>query len=370
MSDLKNVSGSGRESVEREAFKDLLKAMGRAHDLVFIPEHRIVTAAKTNILVDGALLYDLRLPFGYWEAKDEADALDEEIAKKFLKGYPQDNIIFEHSTTAVLIQNRQEVMRCSVDDTDTLERLLDLFFDYQRPEIAEFRKAVAQFQVDLPAVLEALRAMIEKAQDENAAFRAAAVKFLKHAQETINPAVTADDVREMLIQHVLTEEIFSKVFDEDDFHRQNNVAKEPYALESLFFTGALKKDKLKGLEPCCNAIRATARQISTHNVRQKFVKVIYQGFYKVYNKKAADRLKDDGIVAFITNRSLVDSRGMDGFRKIAAREFAEIWVADLGGGVRANPKISETKNNVSGIQTGVAISFLVKRNAATGCRIF
>ena len=105
-------------------------------------------------------------------------------------------------------------------------------------------------------------------------------------------------------------------------------------------------------------------------MRQKFVKVIYQGFYKVYNKKAADRLKDDGIVAFITNRSLVDSRGMDGFRKIAAREFAEIWVADLGGGVRANPKISETKNNVSGIQTGVAISFLVTRNAATGCRIF
>ena len=41
----------------------------------------------------------------------------------------------------------------------------------------------------------------------------------------------------MLIQHILTEEIFSQVFGEDDFHRQNNVAKELYTLEGTFFTG-------------------------------------------------------------------------------------------------------------------------------------
>jgi predicted helicase len=33
--------------------------------------------------------------------------------------------------------------------------------------------------------------------------------------------------------------------------------------------------------------------------------------------------------------------------------------------VRANPKLSGTKHNVFGIQTGVAISFLVKRRSAT-----
>ena len=36
-------------------------------------------------------------------------------------------------------------------------------------------------------------------------------------------------------------------------------------------------------------------------------------------------------------------------------------MVDLGGDVRANPKLSGTRNNVFGIQTGVAISFLVKR---------
>jgi predicted helicase len=223
-------------------------------------------------------------------SQGRGDDLDKEIAAKFRRGYPRDNIIFEDSKTAVLIQYGNEVMRCPVDDTDKLPHLLDLFFKYERPEVADFRKAVVQFQTDLPDVLEALRTMIEKAQKENAAFRKGAIKFLKHAQETINPAVTVEDVREMLIQHILTEEIFSKVFDEDDFHRQNNVAKELYALEGLFFTGALKKNTLKGLESYYTAIRTTAHQIATHTEKQTFLKVIYERFYKVYNKKAADRL--------------------------------------------------------------------------------
>jgi hypothetical protein len=178
----------------------LLKAMGKAHDLVFIPEHHIETPAKADIYVDGALLYDLRLPFGYWEAKDEEDDLDAEIQKKFLKGYPHDNILFEDSATAVLFQNKHEVIRCSVTDTERLEKLLGLFFSYQRPEIAEFRKAVAQFKTDLPAVLEALRAMIETADRDNSAFRAASIKFLKHAQETINRAISAEKVVELLMR--------------------------------------------------------------------------------------------------------------------------------------------------------------------------
>ncbi len=34
--------------------------------------------------------------------------------------------------------------------------------------------------------------------------------------------------------------------------------------------------------------------------------------------------------------------------------------------MRANPKLSGTKHNVFGIQTGVAISFFVKRHGAAG----
>lgn len=69
---LRQVSGSRRESVLREAFKDLLKAWGRQHELVFVPEYELDTATKERRYVDGALLHELRVPFGYWEAKDEA----------------------------------------------------------------------------------------------------------------------------------------------------------------------------------------------------------------------------------------------------------------------------------------------------------
>ena len=92
--------------------------------------------------------------------------------------------------------------------------------------------------------------------------------------------------------------------------------------------------------------------------------------YARFFRWASDRLHDDGILAFVTNRSFIESRTFDGFRKMVAQEFADIYVVDLGGDVRANPKLSGTKHNVFGIQTGVAISFLVKKRRKEGCRIF
>ncbi len=565
---LRRVSGSARETVIREAFKDLLKRWGKQEELVFAAEFPLETPTKTRISVDGALLHELRMALGYWEAKDIDDDIDAEIAKKHKKGYPQDNILFSNDALAVLWQNRQEVMRCDMTDTKALEKLLKLFFSFERAEIAGFRRAVEQFKTDLPAVLQALREMIDQEEKANASFRAASAKFLTHAQEAINPTLTDADVREMLIQHILTEEIFAKVFDESQFHQHNNVARELYALESAFFTGALKKQTLKGLESYYAAIRAAAAQIASHSEKQTFLKVIYENFYKVYNVKAADRLgvvytpneivrfmiegadwlcqthfgknlidkdvdildpatgtgtficellehfrgdkkklehkykhelhanevailpyyvanlniestyaaitgkydefpnlcfvdtldnvglhtaakgqttdlfagvseenvarikrqnskrisvvignppynanqanendnnknreypeidkrikqtyiaestaqktklydmyarffrwasdrlNENGVLAFVTNRSFIESRTFDGFRKIVAQEFSDIYVMDLGGDVRANPKLSGTKHNVFGIQTGVAISFMVKR---------
>ncbi len=574
---IRRFSGVVNEQVIRPAFRRLLDDWSKAQKLVFLEEYPAVTSQKTTVYPDGTVLHDIRVPLGHWEAKDTADDLDVEIAKKLRRGYPQDNIIFENSHTAVLIQNRQEVMRCGMTDTAALSKLLTLFFGYERQEIAQFRKAVEKFKADLPAVLDALRAKIDEAYDDNAPFRKAAEAFLKHARETINPAVSDADVREMLIQHILTEEIFTHVFDQGDFHRENNIAKELYGLEAKFFTGAVKRETLRGLEPYYATIRANAALITSHHEKQSFLKVIYENFYKVYNPKAADRLgvvytpneivkfmiegadwlcqthfgkglidrdvdildpatgtgtficellehfrgqpdklahkyknelhanevailpyyvanlnieatyygitgqyaefpnlcfvdtldnvaglgiragyqhdmfaglsdenvarvkrqnakkisviignppynanqanendnnknreykridelikssyirlstaqktklydmyarffrwasdrlHDDGVIAFVTNRSFIESRTFDGFRKAVAEDFNEMYVVDLGGDVRANPKLSGTKHNVFGIQTGVAISFLVKRRKQKGCKIF
>jgi hypothetical protein len=135
---LRSVSGSRRESVLREAFKDLIKRWGRTHDLHFVPEHDIITPHRSRIYVDGALLHALRVPFGYWEAKDEDDDLDAEIAVKTRKGYPRDNIIYSDDHTAVLIQDGREAARVAMDDTDALYPLLVRFFEHERQEVADF----------------------------------------------------------------------------------------------------------------------------------------------------------------------------------------------------------------------------------------
>lgn len=246
---LRQVSGTNRESVVREAFKDLLKEWARVLDLTFVPEYQFETKTKERRYVDGALLHTLRVPFGYWEAKDTKDDLDAEIEKKFRAGYPKTNIIFDDSSEAVLIQHGQEVMRCSVEDTSALENLLNLFFGYERPEIEAFRKAVEQFKIDLPSVLEALRDMISSAYINEPKFQHAAAEFLAHAQGAINPNLMDADVREMLIQHILTGEVFAAVFPGTTYHEDNNVARELHKLETTFFTGNTKFQLLKGLEP-------------------------------------------------------------------------------------------------------------------------
>lgn len=262
---LRKFSGLTNEQVIRPAFRKLLDSWASSQKLVFLEEFPYQTSQKTTVYPDGTILHDIRVPLGFWEAKDTADRLEEEIEKKFRRGYPQDNIIFENSERAILYQNRQPVMECAMTDVSALLRLLNLFFSYERQEIAEFRKAVQQFSADLPAVLDALRCKIDAAYRDNAGFRQAAEKFLRHAKDTINPSVGEADVREMLIQHILTEEIFTHVFNEGDFHRENNIARELYALEGKFFTGAVKRETLRALEPYYAAIRANAAAINSHS---------------------------------------------------------------------------------------------------------
>jgi predicted helicase len=96
--------------------------------------------------------------------------------------------------------------------------------------------------------------------------------------------------------------------------------------------------------------------------------------YSRFFRWATDRLGENGIIAFITNSSFIDARTFDGFRKVVAEEFSEIYIVDLGGDVRKNPKISGTTHNIFGIQTGVAISFMLKKatknETQTPCKIF
>ena len=575
LEDIIQFGGSDNELSIRKAFQDCLSEYCSKHreNLRLIPE----LAAQGGI-PDGTVKDSLRMARGYWEAKDTHDDLDAEIQAKFNRGYPRDNIVFEDSQTAILFQNREEAMRIDMREAADLNRLILRFLNYELPQIEEFRHAQQLFKADLPTVLENLRQSVEDAEANNPDYQQHAAEFLEQCRQSISPAVSEADVREMLIQHILTQDIFLRVFAEDQFHRENNIASHLTALENTFFTGDVRRQAIDRLRAYYGAIGRAADEIADYSEKQQFLKVIYEDFYKIYNPAAADRLgvvytpneivdfiirgtdhllqkhfgrtladdnvqildpatgtgtfitslidylptdrleykylneihanevailpyyianlnieysyrektgrylefpnlcfvdtldnmdwqqsgstggavkrqsafnlgglsvdnwiriqeqndkpisviignppynatqsywndfnpnrsyswvdgriretyatastaqnkhkqydmykrfvrwasdrlDDDGIIAFVTNRAYLDARQDDGFRKVVADEFSDLYVLDLGSDVRRNPKLSGTTHNVFGIQTGVAIAFFVREKSELG----
>lgn len=97
---------------------------------------------------------------------------------------------------------------------------------------------------------------------------------------------------------------------------------------------------------------------------------LYDPYVKFF-RWASDRLGDrEGIVCFITNNNfVVDSRPFDGMRHHIAEDFSCIYHLDLNGNVRKNPKLSGSKHNVFGIQTGVGITIAIRRSKRKECKI-
>jgi predicted helicase len=288
--DLYRFGGDKKETALRGAFQDLLKGYLSPKGLKLVPEISLKTPKGKTVTPDGTIKDSLRLDWGYWEAKDEFDDLDLEIAKKVDRGYPTSNTLFEDTQTAVLYQGGAEVRRVRIEDADALDSLLDSFVGYQRPEVRSFREAIESFRADLPEVLEKLRSTIAEQEKTNAKFQSARDAFLDTCQKSINPDLGPDDVREMIIQHILTEDIFRSIFDETQFHDENNIARELGAIVDTFFQGDIRRAVARATQHYYDVIKAQAAQIADHHEKQRFLKVIYETFYKAYNPKKADRL--------------------------------------------------------------------------------
>lgn len=287
ISQYKRFGGTRNETSVRRAFANLLEEYCLPKNLILVDEVQLKNSAKRP---DGTVKDALQLDWGFWESKDQKDNLDEEIDKKIEIGYPTFNILFENSEQIVLIQQGEEVMRGEMKNADFLHRILTAFVEYERPEIKEFHAAVEKFKEDIPDIVEALRAMIEAQAEKNPDFRVQREKFWNVCRESINPEISAFDIREMLIQHILTAEIFDTIFGQSHFHRENNIARELETVINTFFVGKVRHDTLSTVDNYYKAIKAEAARIDSHHEKQKFLKVIYETFYKAYNPKGADRL--------------------------------------------------------------------------------
>jgi predicted helicase len=115
-------------------------------------------------------------------------------------------------------------------------------------------------------------------------------------------------------------------------------------------------------------IEATYAARSTAGLKRN----LYDSYIRAF-RYASDRLKDRGIVCFVSNGAFIDSGSADGFRKTLADEFATIYCFNLRGNQRTSGETSRAEGGKifgQGSRTPIAITLLVKNPAAPGpCRV-
>ena len=285
-----DYSKSKNEETIKSYFWMLLNDYAHRQNYEVVREVTTMGTRGSKVRPDGILKNLWGIEIGLWESKDEKDTIDDEIDAKQRKGYPLTNILFEDSATAILFQRSEEVMRVSMRDEAALDTIIKEFVSFKNDTIYKFEDAIEKFKADIPNIVETFRKRIEEASDKNREYVAARDVFLALCQAEINPAFTLADVREMMIQHILTSDIFNKIFDDAEFHKHNTIAAELEKLISTLFTYSERRNLLGSIEHYYDTINATAAGIADHHEKQKFLKVLYENFYKVYNPKAADRL--------------------------------------------------------------------------------
>src|SRR5262249_3255390 len=138
-------------------------------------------------------------------------------------GYPLDNALFENTKQAVLYQGGQRYdfnLKVMADVTVLLQR----FLTYQKPDEEKFEHAVQDFKEQIPNIAQKLLALINEEHTKNARFQAAFNEFSELCRTTLNPKISLDEIREMLVQHLLTERLFRTVFNNPDFVHNNVIA--------------------------------------------------------------------------------------------------------------------------------------------------
>ncbi len=272
----------------RGAFQAVLRACAKRVSWDLVTEFPI-KASKTTLRVDGALLDESRLVRGMWEAKDERDDLEKEVRKKLNLGYPGRNILFQAPQSAILVQHGQIARKEDISQRDALVDVLKDLFEYRDRHIMDWEDAVARFKEEVPEQSRALKELIDREHKKNAAFREAFAAFVETCRASLNPQITDEAVEKMLVQHILTERIFSRVFQNDDFRTRNVVVAELEKVVTALIKGSFNRhDFLRSLDPFYKAIETSAEQASTYEEKQTFLNTVYERFFQGYSPKEAD----------------------------------------------------------------------------------
>ena len=294
--------GHTTEGNTRAAFADLLKKCCSPYGWHLVEEFHFKGTGKQPLRADGALIDELTLQHGIWEAKDSADDLQSEIKKKVAKGYPLTNTLFQSPTRAVLYQDSRIALDCDLTNPENLVEVLQLFFEHQQADIPDWKDAVDKFSAKIKELASAIKTLLLAEHDRNRAFRENFESFADLCRQSINPDLQDDAIRNMLVQHLLTERIFRKVFSNEEFLKRNVIAAEIEKVISSITLKHFSRDTfLKSLDHFYKSIERAAEAQTEYTEKQHFLNAVYEKFFQNFDEKQADTM---GIV--YTPQPIVD----------------------------------------------------------------
>jgi len=112
---------------------------------------------------------------------------------------------------------------------------------------------------------------------------------------------------------------------------------------------------------------AIARTYANHSAAQN-KNSLYNSYIRAF-RWASDRIKDKGIIGFVSNGGFIDDNTADGFRKSLANEFTSIYIFNLRGNQRTAGELSRREGGKifgSGSRNTVTITLLVKNPDKVG----
>ncbi|MDT9189554.1 MAG: N-6 DNA methylase [Limnospira sp. PMC 894.15] len=294
--------GAANEGAVKVAFADLLTSCCQQFNWILVQENSLKLTDTKRIQVDGLFVRDDTLKHGIWEAKDTADDLPKEVQKKFAKGYPKDNIIFQSPDRVIIWQGGKQVYDQDITKPEALVESLKLFFEYRPPQIENWEKAAAEFGDKVRGLGEKLVDLIESQRKTNPQFIGAFQGFSNLCRQSINPNISDAAVEEMLIQHLLTERIFRQIFNNPDFTRRNIIAVEiEKVIEALTSKSFSRAHFLGDVDYFYRALEEAAATITEYSEKQHFLNTVYERFFQGFAVNVADT---HGIV--YTPQSIVD----------------------------------------------------------------
>ncbi len=284
--DVYRQQGVMHEMAVRQGFASLLEEVASTKQWSLIMEYTLPNGKR----IDGAVLDSFRIPWGYWETKDSGDDLETEIKKNIALGYPLSNTIFEDTRNGVLYQNGQRIIKADLSERTDIAELLNLFLSHTQPQVEEFHHAVLTFQERIPELAKALLEHINQEDPKkNNQFVATFEHFYTLCKQTLNPNLSRDAVKEMLVQHLLTERLFRTIFNNPDFTDRNVIAAEiEKVIKALTRRAFSRQDFLNQLDYFYGTIEQAAATITDFGEKQGFLNTVYERFFQGFSQKQAD----------------------------------------------------------------------------------